>query len=326
MKLLVVPGATATTLQRQLQQCRSFRIASALITPRGLDECENAMRKALARGAQGMVLFGVDLPTYPEAIERLLLIQKAFPKRFTVRRSEQYAGHLFHPKIAILDRGTSGFGIVGSSNLTGGGLRDNFEVNLLTSDRALLNKLRDHFDAMFEGSRARTVTLDWLDLYRQHWARRLRALKEITSLVPKPKRHAADEPPNRIRGESFAFTGRIDGWPRQRKLYPTIKRLGGRVGTQRTGHAQRKLPRAWGLSYWSAHDREAARGTAGQRADHARVGVRGLARAGKAPSLVTGRARIAFIARARRSEFAPEAHGIGAGPASAEPCRRDESA
>ena len=271
------------------------------------------------------MLFGVDLPTYPEAIERLLLIQKAFPKRFTVRRSEQYAGHLFHPKIAILDRGTSGFGIVGSSNLTGGGLRDNFEVNLLTSDRALLNKLRDHFDAMFEGSRARTVTLGSLDLYRQHWARRLRALKEITSLVPKPKRHAADAPPNRIRGESFAFTGRIDGWPRQRKLYPTIKRLGGREGLNARA-CRTQVASCMGLSYWSAHDREAARGTAGQRADHTRVGVRGLARAGKAPSLVTGRARIAFIARARRSEFAPEAHGIGAGPASAEPCRRDESA
>jgi hypothetical protein len=35
--------------------------------------------------------------------------------------------------------------------------------------------------------------------------------------------------PKRIRGHSFAFTGKIEGQPRERVLYPLIERYDGRV-------------------------------------------------------------------------------------------------
>ena len=63
------------------------------------------------------------------------------------------------------------------------------------------------------------------------------AVKKLSQKVRKIDETAsAGKPiPRRIAGHSFAFTGKIPGWPRLKKLYPIIRRLGGRAERRVSG-------------------------------------------------------------------------------------------
>ena len=69
------------------------------------------------------MLFGVDLPTDPDAIRSLKANFKVRHKEnFEVRRF-QPGTRFFHPKVSVfVKRNGTKTAIIGSSNLTGGGL------------------------------------------------------------------------------------------------------------------------------------------------------------------------------------------------------------
>src|SRR5205085_424062 len=100
-------------------------IGMALVTNTGLDLIGPSIERCLRNGGKGWVLFGVDLPTEPAAIETLSTLQKQY-KKFELRRF-QPGRTFFHPKFSIFI-GVSGTktAIIGSSNLTGGGLSNNY--------------------------------------------------------------------------------------------------------------------------------------------------------------------------------------------------------
>ena len=67
------------------------------------------------------MLFGVDLPTEPAAIEILYTIQTQHKENFELRRFEP-GRTIFHPKFSIFVGQTGTVtAIIGSSNLTEGG-------------------------------------------------------------------------------------------------------------------------------------------------------------------------------------------------------------
>jgi hypothetical protein len=74
----------------------------------------------------------------------------------------------------------------------------------------------------------------WLDSYRDLWKQQQATRTKLDRFQKKVKvigtrRTVRATTPTRIRKYSFAFTGGIDNWPRELKLYPTIARYGGNV-------------------------------------------------------------------------------------------------
>jgi NAD-dependent DNA ligase len=124
--------------------------------------------------------------------------------------------------------------IVGSSNLTSGGLDRNYEANVRIDDAGVAREFERFFDELFEGGRAKRIDDAWLDVYREQWKRQQTArirLDRLRARARSIRTRVAAKPtaPTRIRGHAFAFTGGIAEWPRQLKLYPTVKRYDGRV-------------------------------------------------------------------------------------------------
>jgi HKD family nuclease len=231
MKALQTENELLKHFTKELAGASEFCLGFALITKGGLKLVVASIERCIERRGHGKVLFGIDLPTDPDAIQSLRALQVRHKGNFEVRRF-QSGTRFFHPKISIFVKGNgTKTAIIGSSNLTGGGLSTNYESNVLLDDRRLVQEFQDNFEEHFEGAHARRVDERWLEQYRQLWIerkkteQRQRRLREKARTLGKLPSNA----PSRIKGHVFAFTGRIAGWPRKRILYPRVERRGGLV-------------------------------------------------------------------------------------------------
>lgn len=229
---LVKEEALIKAIRRHLGRSKAFHVATALVSATGLEQLLPDLQKALKRGATGEFLFGTDLPTHPDAIVALGDLARQHPKAFVVKRFASPAARAFHAKLWVFGDAAA---IVGSSNLTGGGLAANYEANVLIEDDEAATDFATQFEAMFHGAYAVPVTPGWLETYRLTWEERKANLAEAARLRdrtrqepdPAPRRRAL---PTRIRGNTFVFTGRIYDWPRPSRLYPYVEKLGGIIG------------------------------------------------------------------------------------------------
>jgi phosphatidylserine/phosphatidylglycerophosphate/cardiolipin synthase-like enzyme len=103
----------------------------------------------------------------------------------TIRRFASDSNQTFHPKVWIfsLPSGAEA-AIVGSSNLTRGGLDCNLEANVLVDD-GVVEELEGFFDELFEGGRAKHISTMWLDSYRELWKEQQAARTRLDSLLRK---------------------------------------------------------------------------------------------------------------------------------------------
>ena len=234
MRTLQANGELLKRIENELARASRFYFATALITKSGLDLLHSSIDGVLARGGHGSVLFGVDLPSDPHAIETLCAIQTQYKETFELRRF-QSGRTFFHPKLSVFLRPGGGkIAIIGSSNLTGGGLDTNYEMNMLVDDEKIVRQLLDCFEEHFRGAHARKVDGRWLDQYRRLWAERAKTEQRQRALREKV-RHLGKPPygmPQGIRNHVFAFTGKIADWPRESRLYPYVRRHGGQVASK----------------------------------------------------------------------------------------------
>jgi len=231
MKALQGEGELLEQLKADLPRASNFYCAMALVTKSGMDLIEPLFERCLESGGHGSVLFGVDLPTEPVAIERLRSMQMRHKSNFELRRF-QPGRTFFHPKLSIFVRQGRGMSaIVGSSNLTGGGLSKNYETNVFVDEHKVVQQFLDYFKEHFHGAHAKRIDQRWLDQYRHLWAERKKAEELQRKLRAKAIRLGGILPniPKRIRGHIFAFTGKIADWPRTATLYPYVEEHGGHV-------------------------------------------------------------------------------------------------
>jgi len=234
MKPLLYENELLDEFKRQMSNADRFALAMALMSQGGLDSVQDLLRVRLERGCVGRVLVGVDMPTEPDAIESLLTLRKQFSDQFSVRVFKSSKGRIFHAKFAIFERQNRLTAILGSSNLTHGGLAENYEANVLITEPAVVRKLVDYFEEHFEGGRSKRITEEWLGSYREVWRQRrmaVEALRRARDRVRRIHQEQVDgsKPPKRIKGHTFCFTGKIPEWPRETRLYPKLKRWGGGV-------------------------------------------------------------------------------------------------
>jgi len=234
-RALLYENEVLGSLQATLARARRVDIAMALVTMPGLRLIRSQLTECLRGGGKVGVLFGIDLPTDPEAIGLLLDLRTDYPGALVIRRFKSPSARWFHPKVFLCApfRGRS-CAIVGSSNLTGGGLEKNYEASIWTDDRSVCRGLAKYFEELFDGGYAADVTQAWLREYTRVFKQRMKVEKKTARVRDQARRlserHRSGKLPTSVKGKKFVFTGGITDWPRQRRLYPRVRRAGAIVG------------------------------------------------------------------------------------------------
>jgi HKD family nuclease len=223
-----------TRIQKELGSAREFKIAKAMVSQAGVKWLSQSLEQCMDKGGKGRILIGVDLPSDPNAIEELDDRAAEYPGQLKLKYFRPLKSRIFHPKLFLFTKSNGKVSaIIGSSNLTGGGLAENYEANILVRSGAITDELVEYFDEHFEGAYSSDVTSEWIAEYRREWAKRKKLIERLRRLRRKTQVAARKKSrnlhlPKRIKGEHIAFTGGIPDWPR-RKLYRFVERLGGHI-------------------------------------------------------------------------------------------------
>src|SRR5271157_2244771 len=113
-------------IQQTLAASQQFHIATAMVSTAGVSRLYKSIERCMAKGGTGQILIGIDLPSDPNAIETLLHIATEYSGQLELKYFRPLRNRIFHPKLFLFKRRTGkASAIIGSSNLTQGGLVEN---------------------------------------------------------------------------------------------------------------------------------------------------------------------------------------------------------
>ena len=169
-------SSVENVLKKLTAQAEHISLAVAYIGRNVILDQILASRKSLR------CLVALKYPTDPRVLDRVL--ERA--KDITDLR---YLGGDFHSKIYMFSRAGRFFAaIIGSSNMTGGGLGSNIETNLLVRDEELLRCIGQHFKELFEqGGR-----LDY-KILKSYWQEYDKVIKRAGFILHKHDRQSKNK-------------------------------------------------------------------------------------------------------------------------------------
>ncbi|MGL2878086.1 phospholipase D-like domain-containing protein, partial [Helicobacter pylori] len=122
-----------------LRNSLDTHIAVAFLKYSGVEVIQDALINSLEKGAEFEIIVGLDFKTTDSKSIRFLLdLNKTYKKlRFYCYgdKENNKTDIVFHPKIYMFDNGKEKTSIIGSTNLTRGGLENNFEVNTIFTEK-----------------------------------------------------------------------------------------------------------------------------------------------------------------------------------------------
>jgi len=122
-------------VNQELQNAQSVRIAIAFLKYSGIKVIEKSLDQCLKNNGNVEIIAGLDFKTTdPQSMHYLIKLQKSTPnlKFYCYGDKDVNKNNIvFHPKIYLFQGKRETTGIVGSTNLTGGGLMTNFEANVI---------------------------------------------------------------------------------------------------------------------------------------------------------------------------------------------------
>jgi len=120
----------APLLASTIERSRDVRIAVAFASTGGLDLIRGALLQSLDGGAQLEFIVGMDLAgTDPAALWALYQLGREQPDLRLYCCAHVREGCVYHPKLYVMQTSEETIAVIGSSNLTEGGLQRNDEVN-----------------------------------------------------------------------------------------------------------------------------------------------------------------------------------------------------
>lgn len=130
----------------ELNGVKKAWIASALFNDEGFAVLSGALEGVSFQ----RYVIGIDLPT---TVSTLRIMQTKLQEGKFEARLFKNNGVNFHPKVYLfefIDGNTKA--VVGSANLTSGGLKNNIELNVLVDDQEACETIKTWFDGLYNGS------------------------------------------------------------------------------------------------------------------------------------------------------------------------------
>ncbi len=125
-------------INQELQNANSAKMAVAFLKYSGVKVIEKALDNFLKNNGSIEIIAGLDFKTTdPQSMHYFIQLQKRVSNlKFYCYgdKDENKTDVVFHPKIYLFEKGRETTGIVGSTNLTRGGLLTNFEVNVVIKE------------------------------------------------------------------------------------------------------------------------------------------------------------------------------------------------
>jgi HKD family nuclease len=203
-------------------ESRTAKIAVAFAKYSGYRVIEQSLQKCLAENGDVEVLVGLDFHTTDaQTLRSFALLSQAFPNfKFYCYSDPSDGTAVYHPKLYLFETSTSLRSIIGSSNLTKGGLSENVEVNVLLDlepDGEKAENIRDIYAQLkFQPSRFAPDS-NYIEAYseilertkqpriqRDETRQAIERLREVEQHLPKP----------------YAIPGELQGW--QRLVYSKL--------------------------------------------------------------------------------------------------------
>lgn len=124
-------------INQELLNSNQTQIAVAFLKMSGVKVIKDALEFSLSKGASFELIVGLDFKTTdPFAMKFFLDLHRQNPKvHFYCFGDKSKTDIVFHPKIYLFKSEKEHSSIIGSTNLTGGGLTSNFEVNTIFNEK-----------------------------------------------------------------------------------------------------------------------------------------------------------------------------------------------
>lgn len=141
-------------LQQEIQNAKQVQIAVAFLKQSGIQVIDKAIKQCLNSGGSFEVITGLDFKTTDaQSLRYFVELKKAYPKaKFYCfgDKKQNKTDIMFHPKMYLFEKAKGTTGIVGSTNLTQGGLTSNLEVNTIFKETkpVYFGQLRSIYDAI----------------------------------------------------------------------------------------------------------------------------------------------------------------------------------
>ena len=126
-------------INQELQNSLETQIAVAFLKKSGIKVIENSLLTSLEKGGKFELIVGLDFKTTdPMAMKFFIDLRKQYKDaRFYCYgdKGDNKNDIVFHPKIYLFRNSKETVSIIGSTNLTQGGLMSNFEVNTIFNEK-----------------------------------------------------------------------------------------------------------------------------------------------------------------------------------------------
>lgn len=126
-------------INQELLNSKNTQIAVAFLKHSGIKVIENSLKYSLDNGGKFEIIAGLDFKTTdPKSMLYFINLKKQYPnlKFFCYGdKNKNKTDIVFHPKIYLFQNEKETTSIIGSTNLTGGGLTSNFEVNTIFNEK-----------------------------------------------------------------------------------------------------------------------------------------------------------------------------------------------
>ncbi len=166
--MTIISHKLSTDLKSELKNAEEIWVAVGLLNHAGLD----FILKALPTTCKLNFIVGIDLPTDPKALSKLLSLKGKRLIKANVLTKE-----FFHPKVYIIKSGRQLTAFVGSANCTNGGLSKNIEISIETKENIICNELLDWFEKTLIPA-SQPLTFDFISEYKPNYENRLKRRKK----------------------------------------------------------------------------------------------------------------------------------------------------
>lgn len=156
-----------SVIVQRLATAKQFDCMVAFAKASGFRALGKELRKSLARGLKARFAIGLNFYlTEPTVLWQLFRMSSDNLQLYLSRSSAT-----FHPKIYAMSTGGAGMVVIGSANLTQGGLQDNHEASVLVEDRqgALTRSVARHFDDLIKDEHLVLATKADIDDYEREF-------------------------------------------------------------------------------------------------------------------------------------------------------------